>query len=886
MDVITTHVNADFDCLGAMIAARHLYPEAVLVFPGGQERGLRDFLLQSTLYAYGFKRAKEIDLAAVRRLILVDVRHTRRIGPFAALVKNPDVELHIYDHHPADEEALHGAVEQIEMVGATTTVLTHLFMQRGIVPDADEATMMMLGIYEDTGNLLFASTTTRDYQAAAFLLEHGANLNTVADFLVREMTPDQVALLNDLLKSCRKTMINGVEVAVAHSSLEEGVTEIASLAHRLKDIESLDVLIMAVRMEDRIFVVARSDLPEVDVGQLLREFKGGGHPYAASATVRDMTLVQLLDRLDDALLSHIRARCDAQLLMSTPVKTLDRGATVQQARDLLTRYNFNALPVMDGPVVVGLVTRQTVERAAHHGFPELLLAEIMHTDFEKVTPQASLEALQRAMTMHNQRIVPVVDGDVLRGVVTRTDLLRYMIGDPRAVDGKPLSAERGGMPTRLQRRGLKRLLDAQLPEALSDLLYQLGDVGDQLGVGVFLVGGFVRDLLLRRKNLDIDLVIEGDGIAFAEAFAKNCRCRVRSHRKFGTAVLIFEDGFKIDVASARIEFYDHPAALPRVEYASLRHDLYRRDFSINTLTIALNRSEFGQLLDFFNGQRDMKEKSIRVLHNLSFIEDPTRVFRAIRFEQRLGFQIGKQTERLMRSAVGMGLVEKVGGARVFNELVQILSEVQVVDAIRRLQQFDLLTYIHPRLEFSDSVEALLLSTGRVCHWFDLLYTGDTYQRWLVNLMCLLDALPSRGLAASVQTLAIKPQYGSILVDEMPLARKALGTFERTLARQGDAPASELYRFFAEFSLETLIYLLAKAGHEGARRGLSTFIGTLRQVHPEVNGDDLRAMGLPPGPRYKQIFDRLRDARLDGLITDRQGEIALARQLIDELEATP
>ena len=308
MDVITTHINADFDCLGSMIAARRLYPDAVMVFPGGQERSLREFFLNSAQYAFGFKRARDIDLDAITRLILVDVRQASRIGPFAAVAKRPGVDIHIYDHHVSTRASLKGSLEKIEAVGSTVTVLTHIFMERDIVPTADEATMMMLGLYEDTGNLTFHTTTVRDYQAAAYLLTHGANLNTVADFLVQEMTPDQVRLLNDLIANRSLLNIHGIDISIAHASVDHFVGDIANLAHKLKDIENLDVLIMAVRMESRVFLVARSRRSEVHVGEIIAELGGGGHASAASATVRDLTLVQVLDKLPDILQRHIHPR--------------------------------------------------------------------------------------------------------------------------------------------------------------------------------------------------------------------------------------------------------------------------------------------------------------------------------------------------------------------------------------------------------------------------------------------------------------------------------------------------------------------------------------------------------------------------------------------------
>ncbi len=876
MEVIATHVNADFDCLGAMIAARRLYPDAVLVFPGGQERGLRDFLLQSTFYIYGIKRVRDIDLDQVKRLILVDVRSSSRIGVFASIIGKPDLEVHIYDHHPLDEKSIRGQLEHIEEVGATTTILAHLFMQRGIAPTSDEATMMMLGLYEDTGHLLFAGTTPRDYKAAAFLLEHGANLNTVADFLVREMTPEQVELLNELLKSCRKLIVNGVEIAIAYASIDYYVGDISSLVHKLKDIENLDVLLVAVRMEDRVFLVGRSRLPEVHVGDLLQEFGGGGHAFAASGTVRDVPLPQLLDQIEDALQQHVRSHCGARDLMSAPVKTLSLSATVADARELMAHYSFNAVPVVDNQLVVGIITRQVVEKVAHHKLLKMNVSEVMNSDFEAVAPDASLSELQQGIIDHNQRCIPVVDNDKLIGVVTRTDLLRYMIGDLQQIDdGQLLEPGRGSL--RLKRKNLARLLEAQLPKYICQLLRQLGEVADKQGVRLYLVGGLVRDLLLRQENLDVDVVVEGDGIDFAEAFARTTDCRIRSHQKFGTSVIILSDGFKIDIASARIEYYDRPAALPKVEHSSIRHDLYRRDFTINTLTISLNNDTYGQMLDFFGGQRDLKDRSVRVLHNLSFIEDPTRLFRAIRFEQRLGFRIGSQTERLIRSAVRLNLVKKVGGRRILNELIQILDEPQVVSALRRLEHFDLLKYIDSRLRFDQQAAHLFVAAERSGSWFDLLYTGEVCRRWLIYLFCLVDPLSPKGVQRVCRWLDLQPKHQDLLLDQLPKGHRVLKLAFRRSANRKTPSNSEIYHWFSGFKLEVVLYLMARSKDETVRKWISHYVTHLRNVKVMLDGKALIALGLPPGRYFHDIFLDLLDARLDDRVVTLDDEIALVRE---------
>ncbi len=876
MDLIATHANADFDCLGSMIAAKRLYPDAVLVFPGGQERGLRDFLLQSSLYAYNVKRVRDVDFALVRRLILVDVSHASRIGQLAELLEREDLELHIYDHHPEAGGTLRGDQVVIEEVGATTTILTHIFMQRGLVPTPEEATMMMLGIYEDTGHLLYSSTTVKDYQAAAFLLAHGANLNTVSDFLIRELTPEQVELLNLLLKSCQKLIVNGVEIAIASASISFYVGDISTLVHKLKDIENLDVLIAAVRMEDRIFLVGRSRLPELDVGELFREFGGGGHAFAASGTVRDLPLVQLLEQLEAALYRHVQPKNTARTLMSSPAKSLPVDADIESARELMTRFNFNAIPILDhAGHVAGILTRQVAEKAAHHRLSKMTVGDLMNSDFEIAPPEAQVHELQQGIIAHNQRCVPIVEAGRLVGVVTRTDLLRHLLGQRQLND--EVGGQAGLSGFQLKRKGLARLLDTQLPQKVKERLQQFSLVAEETGLRIYLVGGCVRDLLLRKENLDIDIVVVGDGIAFARAFAGKYACRVREHEKFATAVIVMEDGFKIDIASARLEYYDRPAALPRVEHASLRHDLYRRDFTINTLTISLNRDNYGQLLDFFGGQRDLKERSIRILHNLSFVEDPTRLFRAVRFEQRLGFRIGRQTERLMHSAVRLNLVKKVGGARILQELRLILNEDEVVAALQRLQDLDLLKFIDSKLFFSDDSGKLLRRAEQACSWFDLLFTGESYQRWLVYLLCLFDALTDKAVQRVVEWLMIPARNAPLLLQQRQRCRDLQKCF-RTWTKRSAVLNSEIYRCLEDLDLEALLYLVARTDDKEWRQRISLYVTELRRITPLLSGQDLIALGYRPGRRFQELLGALQDARLNGLVHTREDEVALLERL--------
>jgi tRNA nucleotidyltransferase (CCA-adding enzyme) len=882
MDIITTHTNADFDCLGAMVAAARLYPGSLISFPGSQEKALRDFLARHPDYLTGVARARDIDLDAVERLIIVDCQHAERIGRFAELLGRPGVEVHVYDHHPVTEQSIRADVGMIRLCGSSSTILTGLLMEQEAELTAHEATLVMLGIHEDTGRLLFPSTTRDDYRAAAWLLERGAELNIVTEALSQELTSQQMGLLRQLLATLKTTAINGVNISIAHAACDQYIGDIAALAHLMRDMENLDALFVVVAMETRVYLVARSRVAEVNVGEILRRFHGGGHATAASAAVRDQSLQQVLERLEQLLRVAISPRVCARDIMSAPVKTVPDSVTIAGARELLTRYNCNAMPVMAGESMTGIISRKIVEKALYHGLGDTPVTDFMHSEFMRATPATPLSEIQEYMVGGNRRFVPVFEEEELIGAVTRTDLLRHMYGGRKGEPGALYDVDSLGFSPKS--RSIAGVLARRLPPAAIGLLRALGATGDELGLAVYAVGGFVRDLLLGMENLDIDVTVEGDGIFFAEQFASRHNCRVRSHRTFNTAVIIFPDNSKIDVASTRLEYYESPGVLPTVERSSLRHDLYRRDFTINTLAVCLNAGCFGQLTDFFGGQQDLQEGVVRVLHNLSFVEDPTRVFRAIRFEQRLGFHIAPHTENLVRSALRMHVLDRVGGLRLLNELIQILREKEPLGAIRRMAGFSLMQFIHPAIKLAPETERVIDETGQVLAWFRLLYLPDSCEQWQVYFLALCDRLSHEEFHDACRRLAVPARTMTRVLEHRRRALGILDAIQRRLKRAPEAANSEVYGWFHGLPLEMLLYLAARARREEVRRFVSLYVTQLRRVRCTLDGDELAAMGLKPGPRFREIFDLLLEARLDGQVVSEGEERALAMKLIAEESA--
>ncbi len=880
LTLITTHLNADFDALASLLAAQKLYPDALVVFPGSQEKSLRNFFIQSVAYLFNLAEIKDIGFDNVGRLVLVDTRNPDRLGPLAGLLEKKDLEIHIYDHHPPKPNDIRGPVEVCRQVGATATILAGLIDQRGIDISAEEATILCLGIYEDTGAFTFSSTTAEDLRAAAFLLSRGANLNVIANLMAREFSPEQIGFLNDLIQSATRHTINGVEVVITKTSYDTYLPDYAFLVHKMVKMEGIDNLFAITLMENKVYVVARSRSGEIDVGAVTSELGGGGHRHAASAAIKEQTLAQVEQNLLDILHRRVKSRRRARHLMSRPPITIGAGKTCRQAQKLLRRYNINALLVVDPEggkdSLKGYITRQVVEKAIYHHLGNVAVSEYMDTEMIVAAPDDDLETIQEKIIARKQRILPVVDGDTLVGVITRTDLLDVLVRQARLHNGRFPDPDRHTIHART--RNVVNFMQERLSPRITDLLKKAGQIAERLNFQAYVVGGFVRDLFLYHSNEDVDLVIEGDGIEFAKALAQASGARLHTHAKFGTAVVTFPDGFKVDIATARLEYYRCPAALPDVEMSSIKLDLFRRDFTINTLAIALNPDKFGRLIDFFAAQKDLKDGVIRVLHNMSFVEDPTRVFRAIRFEQRFGFTIGKLTANLIENAVRMNFFKRLSGRRVLSELRLILQESDPLPAVKRMHDYDLLKVIHKEMAFNKSMATLLTAVKHVLAWHELLFFESDYQPWRIYFMALINRLSLGQTNTLCKRLEMPPGLANLFGRQRLAAEKCA----LWLDNHKNALPSEIFRRLNKFNVEPVLYMMACCRTKHGQKAVSAFCTKYKHLRPSVTGNDLIAMGLKPGPAFRRILDQIRDAKLNGEVETVQQEKELARKLANRL----
>ncbi len=885
--VITTHLNTDFDGFASAVAASLLYPGAVVVLPGSMERPLREFVHDFPDTHLPLKKFKEINPEEVTRLVVVDTCQRGRIGRLSSLLDQDGVEVIVYDHHNADEDdCIKAASGQgfFSGAGANTTFMTGFLREKGIPVSPRYATLFLIAIHEDTGSFTYSSTTPEDMDAAAWLLEQGADLEQVARVINSRITPEHVSLLNDLLETAAVYNIGGTEVAIAKTSSAGYVEDFSVLAHELMDIRHFPALFVIVLMSDQVLVVGRSRTRKVDAGAILKELGGGGHAMAASATLKGVTLAEAENRLVARLENVLGKEPRVRDLMSSPVIYAAPDSPLYEVHDTINRYGISGIPVVEQGRMVGLISRSTVEKAIYHGLARLPVGEYMSTDFYMVSPDAGVSEVQEVMVGMNQRFVPVVDNGTLVGVVTRTDLLRMLADNPSR---QPEPVEAKG-----RTRDISALLRQKLSPKVLEIFRTASEVAGSMNARVYVVGGFVRDLLLRQPNLDIDLVVEGDGIAFARAFASRFGARVKEHKKFQTAVVIFPDDFrvdsdmespfKVDVATARWEYYEYPAAMPTVALSSIKLDLFRRDFTINTLAVRLDPDGFGTLIDFFGGQRDIRDGIIRVLHSLSFIEDPTRVFRAVRFEQRYGFKIGKHTLNLIRNAVNLNIFKRLSGRRLERELRLILREQDPRPAIERCGELDILKFIHPDLKLDEKQRRLIDATYDVLAWYRLLFRPEPVRQWMLYLLALLSSLHHDEYARCIKRLGYSDAMRRILAGQLQRGRKALSELEHSI----EITPGRVCVLLKGLAPEICLHLMAVSQERGqARAGhwISRYITTLQDVKIEITGDDLLNMGIRPGPVYRKIFSEVLMAKLDGKVLTRDEELALANRIARETE---
>ncbi|MFC1668063.1 CBS domain-containing protein [Chlamydiota bacterium] len=870
MEIILTHSNADFDAFASMVAVKKLYPYAKIVSLGSEEQKVKEFIRKHR-DLLGIVAKDQVDPNEVSKIVLVDTSNSARLEKFDQLASSGSIPVHIYDHHPKASHDLEGTYTLRKPYGATTTILVELLKKKGLFISSFEATLFALGIYEDTTLLRAASTREEDLQAVGYLLSYGADLPTLSHYLNKELDEKQVRLLTKLLEGLDCYRIQGVPVYIATASIDERVRDISLVVHKLRDIENAPVLFAIINMEHRIHCIARSRLIFVDVGKLLTHFGGGGHLNAASVTLKNKTIVQVREELLHKL-REVQIPTTVAEIMNQRHISIGPSTSVKTAFELFKKHKVAQIPVVQKSEFLGMLLRDDIIKAVNMNLLIDKCRSLIRKDVLTIDKTREIESIKHYF-FEQDMVVPVLEQSRLAGTVSQREILHYFHEDfiEQVESNRLMPVDRAGMHS----QDVSRTLRSVLGESILLLLKDIGMLATKMGAQAYVVGGFVRDILLGHESFDLDIVIEEIGILFAKQFAEMNKGKCIVYEKFSTAVVVLPSGQKVDIATARIETYNKPGALPEVKLSSIKHDLYRRDFTINAMAIQLNQDQFGRLIDFFGGGRDLKEGILRVLHNVSFIEDPTRIFRAVRFEQRLGFTIDKQTQMLIKKAVKMDIFGKVSYERIRDEIILMLDEPKPMKAIRRMAEFDELRFIHPAIKLSKKREIIFDRIEKYVTWFNISFPKEKLFSWLVYFIALIDGLKLDQIREVCEKFCLRKKFAYEIFD----GERRLRMRSSRIDQLKNMRPSQIVHFLDEMPLEIILFILSKVDDSLCREKIIAYLTEYRFILCTLTGNILKKMGLKQGPVYATIIQTIRSKKLDGVIATAEEEIAMAKTLV-------
>lgn len=831
MEVIVSHMNLDFDGLACLLAAKKLHPHATVALTDTQHKTVQSFL---AIYRdqLNFSSYEQIKWSDLQTLILVDVASLKRTG-IADRSLPKTFHTIIYDHHPQKAGDLTEGERYIEDVGAAITLMTELLLDRSITISPFEATLFGLGLYTDTGNFTYPQVTARDLHVAALLKERGMDVTLIEHFAFEILSTEDKKLFQVLLTNGEEHSYSGVHIFITSYEQSTYRAGLATLTRRLLEATDSDAVLSIVKMKEHVYVVGRASSNRINFRSMMESLGGGGHDQAASATMKKSDLKSVVNQVDEKIHTIIKPAITAAEIMASPVKFVSPDDKIEDVLEQMFQFGHTGFPVLDeNEQLVGVISRRDVDKATHHGLGHAPVKGYMSTQPITLPPEASLEEIQATMMKHNVGRIPIIDNEKMVGILSRTDVIEQL--HKQTVRDNDQLSSNSEIVSRMK---------ALLPPATFELLEKTGLIADKYKLNVYLIGGIVRDLLLNRQNEDIDLVVEGDGVEFAKKLASELGGEIKAHDAFGTATWTLSTSIKVDVVTCRTEYYEAPGLLPIVRASNIREDLRRRDFTINAMALRINKQYFGDILDYFQGQVDIKKKKIRILHNLSFIEDPTRIFRGVRFALRFSYQFAGQTNRLAKDAAPM--LKHISALRLHRELELLMAEGHLVEGMKMLDQLHVwvsLFEVKPTLKTWEHLNQMINAKLTDSFYFltTLLYGSKKWK----------DKLTLYALTAKQSKLVQQ-------LDQIT-----------TVDLKDNDMLSELHTSLYSFLDET-IFLYALLDE---KEYLLKYLQKRKEITLFLTGNDLIKIGMKPGPVFSTILHQLMCLQLDEHIRTKEEAI--------------
>ncbi|MGM0410113.1 MAG: CBS domain-containing protein [Bacillota bacterium] len=861
MELIISHQSTDFDALAAMIAAKNLYPEAKAVFAGTLQDHVKDFM---ALYRDEIEilSLKDINLEKIEKIIIVDTANRKALGRLNNKVDLDEIEVIVYDHHPHEKKDWID-LDLSQEIGAATSILVNKLVADGKKLNPLEATICALGIYADTGSLTYDSSTYRDAEAVSYLLKSGANLDIIRQFLEEALNAEQQIVFDKLLENRERVEIKGINIDIFYHEQDKYVTGLNNICEKIKDIYSLSTVFIIMKMGEKIELIGRSNDDAVNIGKICESFGGGGHKAAGAAQLKkDISYVKRkLKKLLNLCVSPVKK---VSSIMSTPVRTISPDTSIKEAEEFMEKYGHNGVIVCGGEKIAGIFSRRDLDKVKGHDLMHAPVKGYMSKDVITVNVDAPIKEAQKLMVKYNIGRLPVIKNKKLVGIVTRSDILSsyYEQETPHKYQNRYGSSL---VNINKKVKDISHKLD-YFPEDIIDILKTIGQTAFENDQRAFLIGGMVRDLLLGRKNHDLDIVIEGDLKEFLADLRKKINIKVKFNKKFGTATINLNSDYSIDFATSRKEKYFFAGALPEVEKAKIIEDLFRRDYSINALALSLNPDSWGKLYDYFNGIDDLENAKLKALHRFSFLDDPTRIIRGIRLAINLDFRFEEETDKLMKEALKLGDFSELSPSRVFKEIKILFNNSLSNKLINYIEMYPIFKLLDVDFEFKERYKKAYKEIEK----YKDIFNEENYNinKELVALAIFMNDIPEK----KYKELNLTAHEREIFSIDINNLEKKLINFDNRV---------DLTTYINNLNKDILLYVLVMSEKKELKDNVKLYFEKLLDVDLKVNGYDLIEMGLEAGPKIQEILDKVWKEKLNNNLKSKKEEKEYAKKLINE-----
>lgn len=867
-ELIALPHNAELDHLGAARCLMLKFPQAQILHPvrfrqNAWECGRRQDWFKTLKF-------NEIDFSAVRHVYLAGITQPRQ---------NPELIEEIARHNPevivfADRQATlpFAFTTEICQSLSLTACLMNQLRTAGRKFSHEDLQTFILATIEKTWAGLSAKIRSDDQQALNFLQHHITSPGKIANSIVLGLREGQTGLYHHMLQNIEDIQPGYWPVSLIAVKTTGQVQDIEPVVDAVWSDVSQPILIVMLTSGNFTRIWARSSISQVDFAEVFKDFRPARSRswvyFHFSGTTHDQNRLSLISHLK----KNLKPDLAAGDIMSASPQCINWHSSIRKAFDMMLKFNIMSLIVMKDNEFAGIVTRRDLDRALQMNLLDAEIGPYVPTNVPIVSPATPVRVLKNLMVRYNLTRLPVLKDREVVGIITTHELLRALPDYlPLPHDFLPL-AEQTSLPSSLE---VEAVFKRVFPLRIFHLLSKIGRFAAQKGVAVFAVGGFVRDLLLERANFDIDIVVIGDAMPFAAGLSQEFNCEHKVFDRFHTARIYLED-LKVDFSSARIEHYSDPGALPQIEFSGLSNDLYRRDFTINALALSLNPEHFLELKDFFGGFNDLLLKRIRILHSFSFLEDPTRLFRAVRFAGRFNFTLEQDTRRAFELAVSREAAARLSLKRIGAEISKCLNEDRPQQIVGELFSAGLMSSLSPELTDSSILPGRFkLIKGLVKRFSVLPEEIDSEAIYWAGLLSLLH--PEN--AGRVLDATGTPHNRRQKVME---ALSAMTNVPMQLSRVNEDDNIGLFKVLHEAGIETLLAIMAYSLDKRNARKVLYFIGNLRKIRPAVTGKDLITAGIKPGPHMRRIFDHITELKLNGAVLSKEEEMKIAERLYQNI----